>query len=369
MSAEPRYKAESSDEYSFEETEDVVLPDVETEKPETAHRNEPIVDELAEALRNFNFEDEPDMPAHKAARTEESEEVKTPTPTITSLVKNAIPDPGYFEGNRNKFNDWWRGMTLWMKFNQFEEATAKILVSISRLRGDIPGFFAADWTDKIVKSEDTPDWDRFEKALKDAFGLGDEKETAQWRIESFKQGNRHISDFIIEFHVLMNKAKVDKSHAIFLLRKNVKQEIIRNILAFPPSSVPETLDEWITTIESVGRGYETADLRHERIDKPTPTGITYGGTGQPMEIGRKKFEWNDKGEPKCYKCGTFGHMGKNCTKPKNTGVKCYSCGKFGHMAKQCNKKGPRIRSMTEEGEEEGNDEETKPSQGFSEGSE
>ena len=93
------------------------------------------------------------MPAAKAAaRTEKSEETETPiaTPTITSLVKNAIPDPGYFEGNRNKFDDWWRGMILWMKFNKFEDAMTKILVTISRLKGEIPGFFASDWTKKLV---------------------------------------------------------------------------------------------------------------------------------------------------------------------------------------------------------------------------
>ena len=57
MSAELRYKAESSDEHSFEEeTEDVNLPDIETEEPETAHETEPVIDEITEALKRIQIE-------------------------------------------------------------------------------------------------------------------------------------------------------------------------------------------------------------------------------------------------------------------------------------------------------------------------
>jgi hypothetical protein len=114
-------------------------------------------------------------------------------------------------------------------------------------------------------------------------------------------------------------------------------------------------------------GYEANKMRK---DIKTESGITYGGSGLPMEIGKRKFLWNDKGEPKCYKCESYGHMGKNCPNKKSSNVKCYRCGKFGHVSKSCWSKGPKVRMMNEEtGNLEMIEEEAKPNQGFSKGSE
>ena len=44
---------------------------------------------------------------------------------------------------------------------------------------------------------------------------------AKWKIESFKQENKNIADFIIEFDALAMKANTDELHAIFLLKKNI----------------------------------------------------------------------------------------------------------------------------------------------------
>ena len=89
-----------------------------------------------------------------------------------------------------------------------------------------------------------------------------------------------------------------------------------------------------------------------------------------MEIGRKKYEWSPDGKPKCFKCGQFGHIGRNCTKkPQAKTFTCYNCGKAGHMSKDC--RAPRkakIRAITQ-GEEENNNEETEKKEDFQEGSE
>jgi len=39
---------------------------------------------------------------------------------------------------------------------------------------------------------------------------------------------------MIEFEVLVMKADIDKLHAIFLLKKNVRQDIIKIILGYLP---------------------------------------------------------------------------------------------------------------------------------------
>jgi len=48
---------------------------------------------------------------------------------------------------------------------------------------------------------------------------------------------------MIEFDALAMKAETDKIHAIFLLKKNVRADIIKTILGYPPMAAPKTLKE------------------------------------------------------------------------------------------------------------------------------
>jgi len=50
-------------------------------------------------------------------------------------------------------------------------------------------------------------------------------------------------DFMIEFEALAMKVDTDELHAIFLLKKNVQQNIIKMILGYSPIVALETLKE------------------------------------------------------------------------------------------------------------------------------
>jgi len=38
------------------------------------------------------------------------------------MPKNMVPDPGWFDGDRTKFEDWWRGIRLFLKSNRVIES-------------------------------------------------------------------------------------------------------------------------------------------------------------------------------------------------------------------------------------------------------
>ena len=48
-------------------------------------------------------------------------------------------------------------------------------------------------------------------------------------------------DFMIKFDALATKADTDELYAIFLLKKNVWQDIIKMILGYPPMAMPKSL--------------------------------------------------------------------------------------------------------------------------------
>ena len=60
------------------------------------------------------------------------------------------------------------------------------------------------------------------------------------KIEMFKQ---HITDFMIEFEVLAIKIETDDIHMIFLLKKNIRSNIIKTMLGYLSIVAPESLKE------------------------------------------------------------------------------------------------------------------------------
>jgi hypothetical protein len=180
-------------------------------------------------------------------------------------------------------------MQLHLKFNNVKTPDNKIAVITSKMKGGVAGFFAQKWENTLIHNDDTANWDKFKTELEHSFSLGDTTEIARIQIKDFKQGNQHINDFIIRFGVLRDTSKIDETHAIFLLKRHVKSDIIKIIMGYPPVAIPLDLGEWISAIQSVGKGQEATQIHHNLL---TPTGVTYGGSGQPMEIGRKKLIWS-----------------------------------------------------------------------------
>jgi len=74
---------------------------------------------------------------------------------------------------------------------------------------------------------------------------------AEWKIETFKQGKKNMANFMIKFKALAMKADTNELHTIFLLKKNVRHDIIKTILGYPPIAMPDTLKEWKVAITSV----------------------------------------------------------------------------------------------------------------------
>jgi hypothetical protein len=52
----------------------------------------------------------------------------------------------------------------------------------------------------------------------------------------------------------------DDAHAIFLLKKNIRQDIIKTILGYPPNSIPDSLTDLLVAIKSVGLEYELNEM-------------------------------------------------------------------------------------------------------------
>ena len=277
---------------------------------------------------------------------------------LAGLPKSMVPDPGWFDGDRSKFEDWWRGIRLFLKSNRVNGTDDRITAILAHLRGGVAGIYAQKKLDEFDEDNNTQDWEEFVKEFKTTFSDKSKAADAKWKIETFKQGRKNTVDFMIEFEALATKADTDELHAIFLLKKNVRQDIIKMILEYPPVAMPETLKEWKVAITSVEQGYESTEGCH---NYKTGTGTTYGGRGQPMDIRKSNDNFKD-GKPKCFNCNKYGHMAKECRveKRERDTRTCFKCDRKGHIAKNCKgKKTMKKRKVQEESDKEDNKEEEK----------
>jgi len=58
------------------------------------------------------------------------------------LPKSMVLDPGWFNRDQSKFEDWWRGIRLFLKSNRVNRTDDKIIVILAHLRGDVAGIYA-----------------------------------------------------------------------------------------------------------------------------------------------------------------------------------------------------------------------------------
>ena len=151
-------------------------------------------------------------------------------------------------------------------------------------------------------------------------------------IKFFKQEKWNTADFMIEFEALAIKVDIDELYAIFLLKKNTWPDIIKIILGYMPIVASETLKEWKIAITSVGQEYESTEGRH---NYKTSTGITYGGWGQPIDIGKSNDNFKDE-KTKFFNCNKYSHMTKKCWKKKEEETRKYfKYDKEGYITKDC----------------------------------
>jgi len=65
------------------------------------------------------------------------------------LPKNMVLDPGWFDGDRTKFEDWWRGIRLILKSNRVIETNDRITAILAHLRGGVAEIYTQKKLDKL----------------------------------------------------------------------------------------------------------------------------------------------------------------------------------------------------------------------------
>jgi len=73
----------------------------------------------------------------------------------TGMLKNMVLNPGWFNGDQIKFEEWWRGIRLFLKSNRIMETNNRITVILACLRGGVVDIYIQRKLDELDKETGT----------------------------------------------------------------------------------------------------------------------------------------------------------------------------------------------------------------------
>ena len=111
-----------------------------------AGRNKDGIEALEEILGSLRITKDNMSNRSTGPATLETDRISTaPAPAVYNEsvpTKTMVPDPGWFDGDRMKFEDWWRGIHLFLKSNRVVIANERIIAVVAQLRGGIAEIYA-----------------------------------------------------------------------------------------------------------------------------------------------------------------------------------------------------------------------------------
>ena len=76
---------------------------------------------------------------------------------LAEVPRSMVLDPGWFDGDQMKFEDWWRGIRLFLNSNRVNRMNNRITVILACLRGGVVGIYAQKKLNELNKDNDTQD--------------------------------------------------------------------------------------------------------------------------------------------------------------------------------------------------------------------
>jgi Arginine methyltransferase-interacting protein, contains RING Zn-finger len=274
--------------------------------------------------------------------------------------------PAVFDGSFKDYKRFMRELIIFLTGYKINDDATKIAIALSYMRGGYADEFVQE-TVNLASTDPTAlnwgTWTNFLARLNARFKDKNFAQTAREKLEHFQQGKNLIDTYIAHLESLFTDAGLIamasanpadpvaiiantaiNNEKIRILEKSVGSNILETIYS-SDNPIPTTYDAYKEKILQLGRMRERyrqfrnitsptsssstthapkppaqpAPQFHTHIhpsaDKKTGTGITYGGAGQPMEIGKTRQQI------RCFNCGELGHMRRECPKEKNVDIR------------------------------------------------
>jgi hypothetical protein len=262
--------------------------------------------------------------------------ITIPTPSAANGVK--FNPPTLFDGQYRNFRQFQRELEIFLSGYRITDDQTMILTTLSFMRGGYADEFCQEIVNTAISQSltDWGTWDDFRTKLEDRFRDKNFRKDRREHLEHFRQTKMLVDEYFTKLDMLFADAGVtDDAEKIRLLEKGLNSDILETIYT-SDNPIPSTYDQYKKKAIQLGRMRERFRQSHRAVvaslpsastpakpvhqfhthihppvtEKKTATGITYGGKGQPMDIGETR-------QPlRCFNCGELGHMRKDCPKER-----------------------------------------------------
>jgi len=255
--------------------------------------------------------------------------------------KKVVADPGSFDGSPAKFHEWWSKLKVWIEITMDGANDATVAAAVySRLTGPKAGRWAQVRLDQWMATHTAlatapplapgavpppPAWPTradLEAKIEGFFLPGNNQEWARAQLLRLWQGPRQrIDEFLAQFEVLKIQSRCVDDYARDLLERALQRKLLEQI--YLQNMQRDTYARLSTSAREMGRAQElflinTQSQSPARYYQGQNYSLSSASAGSvPMDIGAADASSQQRGKgPQCYNCQLFGHIARECTKPR-----------------------------------------------------
>ena len=166
-----------------------------------------------------------------------------PSPS-PKLGKSLASKPDPYDGNKARFVQWWRTVTLYLSgFESEPTDRQKMLIILSYMKGDNA---AGRFADLMVTTRgiDTMSFTSFEERLRKMFQPAALVRNAETALFALKQGKESVEDYFTRLYQLAEEAKFSVTYhgrtIVNLIRRAVRSEVVEFVERNQPDLIDST---------------------------------------------------------------------------------------------------------------------------------
>jgi hypothetical protein len=181
-------------------------------------------------------------------------------------LKKLLKEPGDFDGERYKFDDWWETLNLWLTPYERLDDKAKISGTLVRMtKGE-----AATWAKLKIQDFNEgklTSWDDFAKELKERFEDKNRIQKAANDLHNFVHTRGSLIRYLDQFEELKTIAKTDDKTALGYLKRGISVKYMRQMFG-TPNAVPDTYKELMEQLQALANNMDLAWGFQQSLTKP-----------------------------------------------------------------------------------------------------